>query len=140
MRRLSSPSPCLGEFQLTSSHRAACTLVFAVFDLACIALLWLLSRAHDEPTTPLKFVWAGTVFLCVVWLTLCVVGSYLSFGNVKTEIKQAWCVHDSLHAPGSSRSLTLCLCLYSGTLDTHCFSTYEAIQWTSIIVRASLAR
>ncbi|GAA5928651.1 hypothetical protein JCM3775_004596 [Rhodotorula graminis] len=89
----------------------ACALVFALFDLACLALLWLLSRSHDEPTTALKFSWAGTLFLCVVWLTLCVVGSYLSFGEVKSEIKQA-----------------------CGTLDTHCFSTYEAIQWTSIIM------
>ncbi|GAA5906648.1 hypothetical protein JCM8208_000506 [Rhodotorula glutinis] len=89
----------------------ACALVFALFDLACLALLWLLSRSHDEPTTALKFTWAGTLFLCVVWLTLCVVGSYLSFGEVKSEIRQA-----------------------CGTLDTHCFSTYEAVQWTSIIM------
>lgn len=78
------------ELSLTRRPFTACALVFALFDLACVALLWLLSRPHDEPTTALKFTWAGTLFLCVVWLTLCVVGSYLSFGDVKDEIKQAW--------------------------------------------------
>ncbi|GAA5841584.1 hypothetical protein JCM9279_000699 [Rhodotorula babjevae] len=112
----------------------ACTIVFALFDLACIALLWLMSRSHDQPSTPLKFVWAGTLFLCVVWLTLCVVGSYLSFGEIKSEIEQAWCVVDSLHLPRSTRMLIFFPCFDSGTLDTHCFSTYEAIQWTSIVM------
>ncbi|GAA6056181.1 hypothetical protein JCM3770_004248 [Rhodotorula araucariae] len=88
-----------------------CAILFALFDIACIALVWLLSRSHDEPTTALKATWAGTVFLAVVWMTFCAVGSYLSFGSVKTDIEKA-CT----------------------TLDTHCLPKYEGIQWASIVL------